>query len=162
MGGAGSVVLGVTGHRALPDGLEAAVDDVLDALGRDRAVHLLTSLAEGADRLVAHRVLARTDGTIEALLPLETDDYERDFADGASVTEFRALLEAATATEVVACTSPDREARYEAAGLAVVERSEGLVALWDGQPSRGRGGTAEVVEHARRLGRPVHVVEVER
>jgi len=164
MGGAGSVVVGVTGHRALPAGdeLPAAVDGALDVLADGRAVHLLTSLAEGADRLVAHRVLARDGGTIEALLPLAVDDYERDFTAPASVEEFHALLAVATAAEVVPCASEDREARYEAAGVAVVERSEAVVALWDGQPARGRGGTAEVVGHARRLGRPVTVVEVAR
>jgi hypothetical protein len=164
MGGLGSVVLGVTGHRALGDEaqLVAGVDEAIDDLAAGRVVHLLTSLAEGADRLVARRVLARDGGTIEALLPLRAADYETDFADGASVEVFRDLLEGSTRTEVVPCTGADRVARYEAAGLAVVDRSEGLVALWDGQPARGRGGTAEVVAHARRLGRPVRVVAVER
>jgi hypothetical protein len=166
MGGGGTIVLGVTGHRVLPTtaALVEAVDDALDALGGGRDVHLLTSLAEGADRLVADRVLTRVGGTIAALLPLPTDDYERDFASGASVAAFRALLASATSVEVVAVEAPaaDREARYEAAGFAVVDRSEGLVALWDGRPARGRGGTAEVVARARDLGRPVRVVEVVR
>jgi hypothetical protein len=162
MGGAGSITLGVTGHRVLPGGaaLGERVDGAIDALADGRRVHLLTSLAEGADRLVAHRVLARAGGTIEAILPLAVDDYEDDFADPPSRAEFRDLLDRAGATEVV--TAPTRTAAYEAAGFAVVERSEALVALWDGRPARGRGGTADVVAHARRLGHPVQVVEVDR
>jgi hypothetical protein len=30
-----------------------------------------------------------------------------------------------------------------------------LIALWDGQPSRGKGGTAEIVAYARQRGIPV-------
>lgn len=168
MGGVGSIVLGVTGHRVLADDvglaadLVADVDDAIDDLAGGRVVHLLTSLAEGADRLVARRVLAREGCTIEALLPLPAGDYETDFADGTSVDEFRRLLEGTTRSEVVPCADGDRVARYEAAGFAVVDRSEGLLALWDGQPARGRGGTADVVAHARRLGRSVRVVAVAR
>jgi hypothetical protein len=162
MGGAGSITLGVTGHRVLPDeaALGARIDDAIDDLADGRAVHLLTSLAEGADRVVARRVLARDGGTIEAILPLEAGDYEDDFASPASVEDFRDLLERSAASEVV--TGPTRTAAYEAAGFAVVERSDGLLALWDGRPARGRGGTADVVAHARRLGHPVRVVEVVR
>lgn len=162
MGGAGSIVLGVTGHRALPADTHLAteVDAAIDDLAGDRTVHLLTSLAEGADRVVARRVLARNGGTIEALLPLEVDDYEADFADEASIDDFRSLLADAERTEVV--TGPTRTAAYEAAGFAVVDRSEALVALWDGQPARGPGGTAHVVARARHLGRPVRVVGVVR
>jgi hypothetical protein len=33
-----------------------------------------------------------------------------------------------------------------------------LVALWDGQPSRGKGGTAEIVEYARKRKRPILII----
>jgi hypothetical protein len=38
------------------------------------------------------------------------------------------------------------------AGRVVVDRSSVLVAAWDGQPSRGLGGTADVVAYARERG----------
>jgi hypothetical protein len=160
MVGSGRIVLGVTGHRVLPegDGLVTEVDGAIDDIAGERAVHLLTSLAEGADRFVAHRVLARRGGTIEAILPLERDDYEDDFADAESCREFDDLLRRAEATEVV--TGPTRTAAYAAAGFAVVDRSDALLALWDGQPARGEGGTAHVVARARDLGHPVRVVAV--
>ena len=37
-----------------------------------------------------------------------------------------------------------------------------LLALWDGEPSRGRGGTAEIVGVARQLGRTVIHIPVVR
>jgi hypothetical protein len=57
---------------------------------------------------------------------------------------------------------PTREAAYEQAGRRVVEASDVLLALWDGAPSRGQGGTAEIVEHARERGVRVEVVRVRR
>ena len=44
------------------------------------------------------------------------------------------------------------------AGKVVVDRSSVLLAVWDGQPSRGLGGTADVVAYARQRGVPVTVI----
>ena len=45
-----------------------------------------------------------------------------------------------------------------AASETMLDRAEQLLAVWDGQPARGYGGTADVVAHARRGGLPVVVV----
>jgi hypothetical protein len=37
----------------------------------------------------------------------------------------------------------------------VAERSDGLLAIWDGRPAARAGGTADAVSHARALGRAV-------
>jgi hypothetical protein len=39
-----------------------------------------------------------------------------------------------------------------------VSGSDVLMAVWDGQPARGKGGTAEVVEYARALGKPLILI----
>jgi hypothetical protein len=44
---------------------------------------------------------------------------------------------------------------YLRAGHAMLDQADLLLALWDGAPSRGTGGTAEVVEEACRRGIPV-------
>lgn len=161
--------VGVSGHRRLADpaAVAVAVDRVLDRLheGRDRGpdVVAVSSLAEGADRIVATRVLAR-GGRLEAVLPLPAEDYATDFADAGSRAEFAALLAVADPTTVVPAdpADPSREAAYARAGTAVLEACDVLLALWDGAPARGRGGTAEVVAEARSTGRRVEVVTVER
>jgi hypothetical protein len=33
-----------------------------------------------------------------------------------------------------------------------------LFAVWDGEPARGYGGTADVVAYARQLGTPVRII----
>ncbi len=169
------VRVGVTGHRALAaqDALARAVDAVLDDVlagvggGEDPdrcpTLEVVSSLAEGADRLVVDRVLVHTGSRLVVVLPLDPDDYETDFADPASVGAFRAMLERAAEVEI---TGPDpggsRESAYERAGQAVVERCDVLLGLWDGTSSRGRGGTADIIDHARERGRAVVIVPVTR
>lgn len=40
----------------------------------------------------------------------------------------------------------------------MLERADELIAVWDGQPARGYGGTADVVQAARDKDLPVTVV----
>jgi len=120
----------------------------------------LSSLAEGADRLVVRRVLSRPGARLVAVLPLSKLDYMADFESQQSREEFVALLnEAETVIEMPVADS--RSGTYEQAGRYVVEHSDVLVAVWDGLPARGRGGTAEIVEWARSLGKPVYRVWTE-
>jgi hypothetical protein len=42
-----------------------------------------------------------------------------------------------------------REGTYAEAGRVTVERCDALLAIWDGAPSRGVGGTADAVAEAR-------------
>ncbi len=157
--------MGVSGHRLLADAgaVAESVDQALDRIGRGSALVAVSSLAEGADRIVAARVLARGGG-LEVVLPLPVDDYATDFADAGSREEFTALLAAADPVTVVPPDpgDPSREAAYARAGSAVLETCDVLLALWDGAPAHGRGGTAEVVAEARLTGRRVEVVTVER
>jgi hypothetical protein len=156
----------VTGHRALDDidSVTGAVDAVLDRLaGGDggATLEIRSGLAEGADRLVAERVLARAGARLVAVLPLGRDDYASDFETAASRAAFDDLL-ARAAEVVVVDPAPTREAAYERAGQAVVDTSDVLLALWDGEESRGQGGTAEIVRYARERGVAVEVVPVVR
>lgn len=160
--------IGVTGHRTFDDAarVRAAVSEQVAHLARraDRPIEVWSSLAEGADRLVADAVLAGTPGArLVAVLPLAADDYRSDFAAPESRAEFDRLLDAAAETRI---TGPDsagtRESAYLRAGLAVVDATDVLIAVWDGAPARGRGGTAEIVAAARAAGREVVVIPVTR
>src|SRR5262249_34888170 len=48
-----------------------------------------------------------------------------------------------------------RDQAYVGGGREIVDLCDVLFALWDGKAATGRGGTAEVVEYARQLGRPL-------
>lgn len=148
--------VGVTGHRwqEEPAGLRARLERVMALLGQGRAVRLVSALAEGADRLVAELALAQ-GAELVALLPFPRDSYESDFASRWSRQRFRELLDRATEVVEMSPAPAERSAGYAAAGRAVLDRSDVLVAVWDGRPARGVGGTAGVVSEARDRGIPV-------
>lgn len=161
-----SLRIGVTGHRSLRDSelVRNNINRVLDWLevamvGVPYKLIVVSPLAEGTDRLVAHAVLARRpfDGEgkaqLEAILPLPVADYRQDFETPESQAEFGALLERANVVQTDAAPSRDRAAAYAWAGEATVRACDVLIAVWDGKPSRGQGGTGDIVAHARRLGR---------
>jgi hypothetical protein len=44
------------------------------------------------------------------------------------------------------------------ASVQMIEQADELFAVWDGKPARGYGGTADVVDAARKRGLPVTVI----
>ncbi len=113
-------------------------------------------LAEGVDRKVRKKVLAGLDVRLEVALPMDAEEYAKDFQSEASKQEFRCLL--AQARDSDRWQAPDgleREEAYERAGRYVVDRCDALIAVWDGEQSRGRGGTAEIVGYAQKQGVPI-------
>jgi len=153
------VRIGVTGHRFLAD-MDRVVAGVDKALHRveqafpGRKLTVISPLAEGADRLVAERVLARPLARLIAVLPLPQSDYMQDFRTAESRTAFLRLLNQA---ERVLELPPrqTREEAYEAVGHYVLNHCQLLIAIWDGREAQGQGGTAEIVAEARRRGLPL-------
>ena len=148
--------IGVTGHQDLPllaleyvrHGINTVLDDVQDDLVG------VSSLAAGADQLFASLVLER-GGRLQITLPCK--GYEKTFSRPKDLKTFHALLERATTIETLSFEEPSDEA-YLAAGCRVVDSSEMLLAVWDGQPAKGKGGTADIVEYARSRGTRLEIV----
>jgi len=118
---------------------------------------VITELAEGADRIIAHAAIA-AGATLHAILPFDRDEYAHDFPTAESRAEYRQLL--AAAAEVVElpgsrATPESMIDAYAAAGDALLDRSQVLVAIWNGLPGRGPGGTTDLVQAALRRGLPV-------
>lgn len=152
------MIVGVTGHRFYDDPtaafLTARVRALLQGWSDDGGtVGLVSSLAEGADQLVA-RVAVDLGLTLDVVLPVA--GY-RESLEEAFRPEFDALVDAAATVTTLDHEEP-AAAAYLAAGLEVLDRSDVLIAVWDGSPARGIGGTAEIVGEAHTRGIDVVVL----
>jgi hypothetical protein len=148
--------LGVTGHQTItPRARELVVDAIRDILRQaESPLYAVTSLAAGADQLVATELL-RSGGQLHVIVP--SRDYERTFGTDEDLASFRSLLRAAHAVTRLDFAQPSEEA-FLAAGKSVVDHCDVLIAVWDGKPARGLGGTADVVRYARDAGKAVTIV----
>jgi hypothetical protein len=149
--------IGITGHVWLDHGTDELVfDAVVAALygysGSD--LHGVTCLAQGADQIFARAVLAMR-GTFEVILPAE--DYRDRVVAPGNRASFDDLLERAIAVRQLPYRRSDRPA-YTAASVAMLDRCDMLIAVWDGQPSRKPGDTAHVVATAQQRRMPVTVL----
>lgn len=156
--------VGITGHRPnrMKGGVERVItrlDQVLRCLrsgsaGRERVA--LSALAEGSDRMFASTALG-LGYRLDALLPFRSKDYQTTF--GSVDPAYDDLLSRASGVEELPGALSAAEAAYEAVGRATVDRSDVLLAVWDGGPSAGRGGTIDIIEYA--IGRRVPVVWID-
>ena len=149
--------VGVTGHRDLVEderpALESRVRVVFDGLTAgypDLDLQLLTALAEGADRLVA-QVAIQLGISLIVILPMEQEEYEKDFETAESLAEFRSILSKAQQTVTLSYVSGEgsqgRNSQYAQLGLFISNHCQVLLTLWDGKPSNAMGGTAQVVNY---------------
>lgn len=147
--------IGMTGHQGLTPDTEALVSRAIaDELRGVRDLVGITSLAEGADQIFAEHVLA-AGGQLVVIRPAA--DYIGTFSDESARECYRRLLD--SATEVIHLPfETSSEDAYWAAGREVVNRSDRLLAVWNGKPAGGLGGTADVVAYAREHARPTVVI----
>lgn len=173
--------VGVTGHRPnrLPQAglndVNSAIVDALDAIRAEASkvyagyksyfaegepdLSVLTSLAEGADTMAARAALIG-NYSLEVVLPFSFEEYGKDFSPDAFET-FSVLLQNARARLELNGSRTSEAKSYEAAGLTILDLSDILIAVWDGKPAAGRGGTAELVSEAARRGMPIIRIDAE-
>lgn len=158
--------IGVTGHR--PHKLNLGrLDHITADLGRVlKTIRarlgfegppplLVTSLAEGADTIAADEALAAGYELLSPI-PFPAGHYARDFAAGKALDDFRRLMGIAT---VFACTKSrldlaDETDGYVAASDAMLNRSQALLAVWDGEPTELKGGAYDTLMKAIARGMP--------
>ncbi len=166
--------VGVTGHR--PNGLVDANEQLLQARVREILMHaadavrrvydngaqsysseppvlrIVSALAEGADRIVAEEAV-NLGWELQAPLPFPREEYERDFKTERSREAFKSLLESERTTAVFELDgSREDPSAYEAVGEIVIHQCDLLVAIWDGELSSRRGGTANIINEAGAIG----------
>jgi hypothetical protein len=159
-GGRIPIVVGTVGHRdlnATDKTIAKAVRKecrLLRRRYRDSPFLVLSGLAEGADRLIAGIAMEELGATLIAVLPFPAADFCADFKTDASRQEFLTFIGRSAATFDVHLPSDElwkqaggkRDDQYARVGALIAEQSQILLALWDGHPARGVGGTADVVD----------------
>lgn len=153
-------IVGFTGHRQLDQlrEIQGAVHTVLEALRHEGPGEwiALSSAAAGADTLFAQQALA-LGLTWHVVLPLSPAEFRHDFSPAEwKVTE--ALLPEAGQVRVIG-ENDSRDDNYLDCGMETVNGCDVFIALWDGRPARGKGGTAEVVAYARELKKPLVIID---
>ena len=89
--------------------------------------------------------------------PADIDTQVRDIAVLASKADRLATLDDLMSADAQSASEQEADwisGRYAALGQMLVRRADLLLALWDGNPPRGRGGTADVVSEACLSGVP--------
>jgi hypothetical protein len=148
--------IAISGHRGFTPEVARLIDRAIRAelqAYRDSELVGLTCLADGADQLFARAVLD-AGGRLEAFIPAA--QYRDGLPDDAKPLYDELLHQAATVHQLDHDESTSQS--HMDASIAMLDRADRLFAVWDGQPARGFGGTADVAEYARQSGVPVTII----
>jgi hypothetical protein len=149
--------LGITGHRGLSPEVEAQVraelSELVDTVVAKEDLTGFSCIADGPDTWFAQIVLAHGGG-LEVVIPAV--EYRENLPVWHHPV-YDELLARAVDVHHTGMQESTSQA-HQAASEIVVGLADRLIAVWDGQPARGYGGTADVVAYAHRVGVPVHVI----
>jgi hypothetical protein len=137
----------VTGHRDLTERTTHLVSSAIHAALAPYGPNLvgISCLAPGADQIFARTVL-ELGGRLHAIVA--ASGYRATLSPDARRT-YDELLHRAEWVDTLTL-GPPVPASYATANEVMLGAADHLIAVWDGRPARGRGGTAEAVEEARR------------
>lgn len=136
------MIAGITGHRMLSEThwVKLMMQQIVEEM---RISYGFTCLAKGADELFAE-VLMQSRINYTAIIPCA--NYEETF-EGSALQDFKYAKKKAQRIIEMSNKEPSEKA-FNEAGKFVVDSSEILIAVWDGEGAKGLGGTADIVEYA--------------
>lgn len=148
-------VVGFSGHRSIAD-LKVTAESIsaaLDALVAKRSpIVAISSLARGSDTLFVREIASRKIPFV-LILSFPTARLQKDF-EPESWQQVAPLITQAFHVEEVPGSESDDEA-YMETGVRIVDLADIVIAVWDGNPSAGLGGTGDVVAYSRALSKPL-------
>lgn len=148
--------IGVTGHSKLtPESIPLVASALREELlGHGPDLTGVTCLARGADQVFAQAVLD-VGGTIEVILPAQ--DYRENKVKPENREQFEKFCAQAARVHVLPHVTANRDA-YADAGETLMSSVDRVVAVYDGAPPDGKGGTGDTVQAARERAIPVTIV----
>lgn len=153
------MILGVTGHQDIgsPETVAWVVQAIQDYVASVSIERGISCLARGADQLFADILRQRS---IPYWAVIASADYETTFSTPESLETHRQLREHAARVIELDHAEASEQAYYDA-GIKLVDLSTALLAVWNGQPARGLGGTGDIVKYARSVDKPVFHINPE-
>lgn len=173
--------IGIVGHRpnrlkhADPPVLAGRLDELISAVQQEVVRHhnvhrtlyseaapvirAISPLAEGVDRMFAEQAIA-TGCELGVILPFPQAEFQQDFQppdalEPDSPDRFRRLLSKARTVFELDGSRGDSSRAYHNAGKVVLNQSDLLIVVWDGERKNQRGGTEETFDDAIERGVPV-------
>lgn len=145
--------VGITGHQDLgtvdnEHWVASAIENILSGTPTAKGY---TCLAIGADQLFAHILIKKG---MPYIAVLACTMIESSFKSDDDKKSFRQFLARAAGTITLPFAEPSEEAYFEA-GKKVVDESDLLIAVWNGLPAKGLGGTGDIVTYALKNKRKV-------
>jgi len=152
------LIFGVTGHMDLREDDIPKLKTTITSLFNDYRTNypntdiiVISALADGADMLVA-KVAQELDISLHVALPYNKEDYISKSIDDKELFE-ELLIYAGDNVKTLDCQQDEHEKFthcYQKLGEYIADKSNILIALWDGvEEAKNNGGTAAVVRHKR-------------
>lgn len=151
--------VGITGHTSITDATAGLIKVHLRSYLQYRISDSgsnfvgITCLAKGVDQLFAQLVL-ELDGELMVIVPAQ--DYD-NIPDEHESFRYHELLGQAQSVHSMPFTHSGPDA-YIAASKEMIQRSKVVLAVWDGSPPDGRGGTSDAVQVAQECKKEVVVI----
>ncbi|MDN3676948.1 hypothetical protein QWY90_06455 [Flavobacterium paronense] len=154
--------IGITGHRNLVN-----TKDVKDRISLffdyyknlDDELIAITSLAIGADTIFA-QVAQSKNIPLRIILPFENEEFKKDFheSDLKTLEDFLKNNNYESVFNLKGNHPVERNNSYLETGKFIVDESDIILAVWDGKPSNGIGGTGDIVEYAMSKKKQVNII----
>lgn len=157
--------ISITGHRKLLNESEVRSEIALKLKNYKETykdLHAVSALAEGADTIFAEEAI-KLGIPVSFVLPFSLEEYRKDFSAEGQVVLEKLIENNGNKYEVVinqqVNTKDGRNKAYLGVGKKLVDTTDILMAVWDGQSAHGEGGTGDIVNYAIKQGKIINIIK---
>lgn len=154
------MIIGITGHQKLEEfDKNWIIKEIRSFILKNSVDKGISCLAIGADQLFCEELI-NNKIEYDAIIPCE--NYLSTFKKKEDILKFTSLLDLSKNVLTLNFEKPSEKAFY-AASQKMLEYSTTIIAVWDGKPAKGLGGTGDIVETALSCNKKVyHINPVEK
>lgn len=140
------MTIGVTGHQDIgdEDAITWVKNELKNLLEKYKVTKGYSSLANGTDQLFAAEII---NLVIPLVSVIPSENYENTFEKD-DLQSYYELLNKSSDIVTLPFDHPSEEAFFEA-GKWITDRVDLMIAVWNGKPAKGLGGTADIVDYAQ-------------